>query len=75
MTKWLLELLSEKGALSTTRVVQVVGLIMAFILAIIGIVKGDDLVGIAILCLSFIAPQTVAKVMQKKVESTKVSKK
>ena len=63
------ELLSEQGDLSTTRFVQVVGLLMAFGIAIVGINKGVELTGLSILCLSFIIPQTIAKVMQKKLEN------
>lgn len=64
-------LLSEKGDISTTRFVQVIGLIMAFAIAMYGMSKSTDLVNLSILCVSFIIPQTVAKVMQKKVEVTK----
>lgn len=66
--KFLKDLLSEKSELSTTRAVQLLGIFMAFILAIIGMEKSVDLTALSVLCLSFIIPQTVAKVMQKKIE-------
>jgi hypothetical protein len=67
--KWIRELLSEKSELSTTRFVQVVGLFMAFGIALLGLKLGVDCVGLSILCLSFIIPQTIAKIMQKKIET------
>lgn len=62
------DLISETGTISTTRFVQIVGLVMAFIIAIIGISAGKDLIGTAIICLVFIVPQAVAKVIQRKFE-------
>lgn len=68
-TSMLKELLSEKGDISTTRVVQILGLFMAFAIAIIGLNKGSDSYGLSLLCLSFIIPQTIAKVLQKRLET------
>lgn len=62
------ELLAEKGSLSMTRLVQVIGLFMAFAIAMVGLRLAVEPVGLSILCLSFIVPQTIAKVMQKKLE-------
>jgi hypothetical protein len=64
-------ILSEKGELSTVRLTQIAGLFMAFYLAILGINKGIDPTTLSILCLSFIIPQTIAKVMQKRIEAGK----
>lgn len=68
MKEFIEKLLSENGAISTTRLVQVLGLFMAFIIAVVGLSKSIDLINLSILCLSFIIPQTVAKVMQKRTE-------
>jgi hypothetical protein len=68
--KFIHGLLSEDGTISTTRFVQINGLFMAFIIAIIGIEKNIDISALSILCLSFMVPQTIAKVMQKRIEGS-----
>jgi hypothetical protein len=72
--KFIRDLLSETGSISATRFVQVVGLFMALGIAIKGMSDRVDMTGLSILCLSFIIPQTIAKVMQKKLEAGNDSK-
>jgi len=65
-------LLSPTGEVSATRFTQVVGLFMAFTIAILSVIYATgDYVGIGIICLCFIVPQSVTKVMQKKIEVSK----
>lgn len=64
MNSFLKELLSSKGTVSSTRVAMFLCLIFAFIIAIIGLSKGNDLGSVAVLVSAFITPAFANKTIQ-----------
>lgn len=68
MKKWLRELLAEQeggGSPSMARFVTFACLIIAALIAFIGLAKGLDLSGTAILCSTFLGAGVGGKVIQK----------
>jgi hypothetical protein len=69
MKDFLSKLLSEAGAISTTRVVVFISLIMGFIIAIIGLCTNKDLGALSILVTAFIGPALTNKAISKFAET------
>lgn len=68
--KWFVtELLSESGAISTTRVMSLLSLGIGAIIAIGGLLMDKDPSGVAQICGIFVGSSFAAKVTQKYMES------
>lgn len=69
--KFLKELLSENGTISTMRLMSIIALIVGAILAMYGLYEGRDLAGVAQLSAVFVGSAFAAKFTQKLIETPK----
>lgn len=68
--KFFKNLVSEESTVSCVRVMALLAILIAGLLAFYGIYANKDLVGVSALVTAFITPAFAAKVMQKKIEKT-----
>jgi len=66
--EFLTSLLSKNGNISSARFVLLLSLIMGFIISLIGIYKGVNLIELSALVATFVGPSTALKGFQKTVE-------
>lgn len=66
--KLIREILSEKSPISCTRLMSIIALIISGYIAVVGLQKGTDLSGLAMLCGTFLGAAFGGKVWQKSIE-------
>lgn len=69
MKQWIGSLLSEAGAVSMTRLLSALCVLMACAIAIVAMIKGVDLNSVVGICSTFLGFGLGAKVVQKNMES------